>query len=105
MFAGILNIGMSASDYILVAAGCALMLWVSIVNYRAASVKPAKAKAEPADCGGRSRKQVKLPFREALAARPEALQYAVILLIFFCVIIFGAYGVGFDSNQFIYNQF
>ena len=30
---------------------------------------------------------------------------AVILALVFAVLIFGAYGVGYDASQFIYNQF
>ena len=43
--------------------------------------------------------------REKLAARPAPVRYAVIYSLFLCTLIIGAYGVGYDSSQFIYNQF
>jgi len=92
---------LTGGNLIIIGVGCVLMLTVSIVNYRAASYKPAKRAAD----APRSRKKRPLAFRDGLAAQPEILQIGIILLLFFCVIIFGAYGVGFDSNQFIYNQF
>ena len=43
--------------------------------------------------------------REKLAARPAAVRYAVFGALFVLIVIFGAYGVGYDASQFIYNQF
>ena len=42
--------------------------------------------------------------REYLYERP-ALSAAVFGALFVCVILFGAYGVGYDASQFIYDQF
>lgn len=36
---------------------------------------------------------------------PYVVSYALYLALFVAVILFGAYGYGFDANQFIYNQF
>jgi hypothetical protein len=33
------------------------------------------------------------------------MEAAAIVLVLLCVMVFGAYGVGFDASQFIYNQF
>ena len=43
--------------------------------------------------------------RKRLAERPLALRWAVFGALLLAVVVFGAYGVGFDANQFIYNQF
>ena len=43
--------------------------------------------------------------RERLAERPLALRWAVFGALLLAVVVFGAYGIGFDANQFIYNQF
>lgn len=43
--------------------------------------------------------------REKIASKGPILRYAVYILLFFSILILGAYGIGFDSNQFIYNQF
>ena len=44
------------------------------------------------------------PVRERLAKRPIATCAAICGLIFL-IAVFGAYGIGYDSSQFIYNQF
>ncbi len=76
----LLNLGVSAANYIVISAGLLIMFTVSMVQ-RKGSV------------------------REQLAARPVAVRYALISLLFISVIVFGAYGIGYDSSQFIYNQF
>lgn len=43
--------------------------------------------------------------REAIAKKPAIVRFACWYLLFLAVIMLGAYGVGFDSSQFIYNQF
>lgn len=42
--------------------------------------------------------------RQKLIGRP-ALSYSAFALVFVAVLLFGAYGVGYDASQFIYNQF
>ena len=74
-----LALGASGADWLAAGAGAALMLAVSLVQRR----------------GG---------IRERLADRPLALRWAVFGALL-AVVVFGAYGVGFDANQFIYNQF
>lgn len=77
---GIFEIGLSGWDFLVVGIGCAAMLSVSLIQ-RTGSV------------------------REKLYRRPAALQYAVMAGLFLIIILFGAYGIGYDSSQFIYNQF
>jgi trk system potassium uptake protein TrkH len=43
--------------------------------------------------------------RDQLYAKPRGIFYGVMIALFVAIIIFGAYGIGFDSSQFIYNQF
>ena len=43
--------------------------------------------------------------RERLLTRPRLVRYVIVLLLVFSTIIFGAYGIGYDAAQFIYNQF
>ena len=42
--------------------------------------------------------------RDRLSRHP-ALEATAVAFVFMCIIVFGAYGVGFDASQFIYNQF
>lgn len=75
----LLKIGLSAADYLILFAGLIVLTTVSILQARGS-------------------------VRERLDNRPivrNAFYYALII----CIIIFGAYGVGYDSSQFIYNQF
>ncbi len=77
---GLMHIGLTAADYIILSIGVVIMLLVSLVQ-RKGSV------------------------REALYAKSPAVQLGAIYLLFFSVLIFGAYGIGYDASQFIYNQF
>jgi D-alanyl-lipoteichoic acid acyltransferase DltB (MBOAT superfamily) len=75
----LLKIGLSAADYLILFAGLIVLTTVSILQARGS-------------------------VRERLDNRPivrNAFYYTLII----CIIIFGAYGVGYDSSQFIYNQF
>ncbi len=72
-------LGLGAADYLLVALCCILMIAVSAYNERG-------------------------DLRRSLLRHPEALS-AVVAAMLFAIIIFGAWGVGYDANQFIYNQF
>lgn len=77
----LLAIGLSGSDYAVLLAGFAVVLGVSLFQARHGSV------------------------REALYARPRAVCYGAMALLLVAILIFGAYGEGYDSTQFIYNQF
>ena len=74
------ELGLVPGDYLILAFGTALLLWVSL-------------------------KQRSGSLREALSRRPAPLRYAVVFLLTFAVLVFGAYGPGYDASQFIYNQF
>ncbi|MFR1518034.1 MAG: MBOAT family O-acyltransferase [Clostridia bacterium] len=77
---GFLKLGLSAWDYAIVGAGTVLIFTVSMLQ-RTGSI------------------------REKLYRRPLPLQSAAVALLLLAVLIFGAYGIGYDSSQFIYNQF
>lgn len=77
---GFLNLGISLADYIVV--GLAVIFVFSISVY-----------------------QRKHPIRETLYNKRPFTQCAAIALLLIIILVFGAYGVGYDSSQFIYNQF
>ncbi len=76
----LLKLGLDMADYIVLIAGVILLVSFSLIQ-RKGSV------------------------REMLSAKPAVLRYSIYIVLFFTVLVFGAYGIGFDSNQFIYNQF
>ena len=76
----LMSLGLTMSDYLVLALGTVVLIGVSLAG-RNGTV------------------------REKLAARPAPVRYAVIYSLFLCTLIIGAYGVGYDSSQFIYNQF
>jgi len=43
--------------------------------------------------------------REQISELPYIIRFGIYVLLFFVVLLFGAYGIGFDAQQFIYNQF
>ena len=77
----LLGLGITAADYLVLVAGFVIVLSVSLYKYHRG------------------------PVREALYAKPTVVYYGAMALLFVLTIIFGAYGVGYDSSQFIYNQF
>lgn len=77
---GLLELGLSALDYGILALGCLLMLGVSLAQ-RSGSV------------------------REKIHERPYWVRFAVWYGLFLVVLLMGAYGVGYDQSQFIYNRF
>lgn len=76
----LLDLGLSASDYVVLCVGVLVMFWVSMLG-RNGSV------------------------REKLAEKPYVLRYFIFVVLFFVVILFGHYGQGYDVQQFIYNQY
>lgn len=76
----LMKLGLDKSDYIVLVFGIIIMITVSLAQ-RSGSV------------------------REKLYARPDIIRYAAYVGLFVSIIVFGAYGIGYDSNQFIYNQF
>lgn len=75
-----LDLGLSKADYVIVAAGVLLLFSTSLL-------------------------QRKQPVREYLAGKPFVLRYLVFAGLFLSVVLFGIYGMGYDSAGFIYNQF
>ena len=76
----IFNLGLGGADYIIVAIGCVAMLAVSLLA---------------------GKKKVSLRLEE----KGYGAVYAAIAVLICVTLIFGAYGIGYDSSQFIYNQF
>lgn len=77
----LLAIGLSGWDYLVLAVGLGVVLGVSILKAKRGSV------------------------RELLYQKPAAVCYGVMAALFLAIVVFGAYGVGYDASQFIYNQF
>ena len=78
----LLKIGLTMADYWVLLAGLAIVFGVSLYKYRS----------------GKS-------VRDGLYAKHQTLFYALMGALFVLVLIFGAYGIGFDSSKFIYSQF
>lgn len=76
-----LGLGLTVADYLLLFICLILIVTVSLIQERKGSV------------------------RDLIFAAPEICRYAVFFVMVLAVIIFGAYGIGFDQSQFIYNQF
>ena len=77
---GLLNIGMSGLDYLIILLAVIVMITVSLIQRK-----------------------------ESVRVQIAALKYPVRVLIWFglflCILLVGAYGIGYDSSQFIYNRF
>ncbi|NLJ97338.1 MAG: MBOAT family protein [Clostridiales bacterium] len=76
----LLELGLTMADYMVLLFAVLLILWVSLASRRES-------------------------FRERLASWPMALRYISYFVLIISILIFGAYGVGYDSSQFIYSQF
>lgn len=76
----LMKLGLTALDYGILAGGVVLMLAVSLVQ-RGGSV------------------------REKIAARAYPVRFVLWYGLFLVVLLMGAYGIGYDASQFIYNQF
>lgn len=77
---GLLGLGLHISDYIVLILAVLFILYVSLSS--------------------RS-----VGFREQLVAKPLTTRYLTYFVLIISILIFGAYGVGYDSSQFIYSQF
>ena len=77
----LMDIGLSGADYLVLIVGLIIVLGVSLAKLRVGSV------------------------REVLSQKPAVVWYGTMAVMFLVIIVFGAYGVGYDSSQFIYNQF
>ena len=77
---GLMGLGLTMVDYVILLAGLLLLFAVSMVQ-RSGKV------------------------RDKIAAKPMAVRTLLWYGLFLAVLLFGAYGVGYDASQFIYNQF
>ena len=77
---GLLGLGLTISDYVVLLLAVLLILYVSLAS--------------------RSKS-----YRDILAAKPLTVRYLTYFVLIVSILIFGAYGVGYDSSQFIYSQF
>lgn len=77
---GISELGLVAADYVILVLGIILMIIVSLVQRRGS-------------------------VRDKIAKKGLVITYVAYAVLFVCILLFGAYGIGYDSNQFIYNQF
>lgn len=73
------SFGLSVADYAVLIGGVAVLIAVSRLGK-------------------------KEPLRHRLAARP-VLMTCLLCVMVLCILIFGAYGIGYDASQFIYNRF
>ena len=78
---GVSELGLHTYDYFAAGAGLLVVFWVSYIGRDGTD------------------------FRDKFATYFWPLRYAVVGLIIFMVLILGAYGIGYDTRQFIYNQF
>ncbi len=76
----LLAVGLTGLDYAILAGGTLLMLGVSLAQRRGS-------------------------VRARIAKRPYAVRFAVWYGLFLLVLLMGAYGIGYDAGQFIYNRF
>ncbi len=77
---GLMQLGLTIADYVVLILAVSLLLVVSLQS-RDGSM------------------------REKLAGRHLLLRYTAYFVLFLAVLLFGAYGIGYDSNQFIYSRF
>ncbi len=76
----LLDLGINSKDYIILIAGIIIMFVVSLLE-RNGSV------------------------RKKLAEKSYSMQFIVFILLLFSILLLGNYGIGYDAQQFIYNQF
>ncbi|WFR57690.1 MBOAT family O-acyltransferase [Anaerocolumna sp. AGMB13025] len=77
---GFMGLGLKVSDYIILLLSVTILLIISLIQRRGS-------------------------VRVKLASKPILFRYAVYIILVFSILIFGAYGIGYDASQFIYSQF
>ena len=77
----LMKLGLDTADYLILLFGLIVVLSVSITKAHTGYV------------------------REHFYGKATALRYHVMALLLAVILLFGAYGVGYDASQFIYNQF
>ena len=76
----LLNLGLSMLDYGILIFGVIILIAVSLIQ-RSGKV------------------------RDKIASRPYPVRFALWFGLFIVILLVGAYGIGYDSSQFIYNRF
>lgn len=76
----LMNLGLTSLDYIIIIIGVILMITVSLLK----------------DKGS---------VREIIERKPTIVTFGVYYVLIFAIILLGAYSIGYDASQFIYNQF
>ena len=76
----LMGLGLGMADYMVLLVGLVALIAVSLLQ-RDGSV------------------------RNKLAVKPAAVRFAVYYVLIISILVLGAYGMGYDSSQFIYNQF
>ena len=74
------DLGITTADYLVLAVGVVVLFLVSLAS-RTTDI------------------------RDRILAKSEIVWYPVLALLFVTILIFGVYGIGYDSSQFIYNRF
>jgi hypothetical protein len=74
------KLGLSSLDYVIVICGVILMATVSYLHGKGS-------------------------VREMIYRRPYPVRFIIYYGLFLIVLLMGAYGIGYDASQFIYNQF
>ena len=74
------GLGLDVTDYIIVIVGVCVMFAVSMIQRRGS-------------------------VRVQIASKPYIVQYVVYTALFFSIVLFGIYGMGYEKSMFIYNQF
>ena len=74
------DLGITTADYLVLAVGVVVLFVVSLAS-RTTDI------------------------RDRILAKNEIVWYPVLALLFVTILIFGVYGIGYDSSQFIYNRF
>lgn len=81
LFSGaLMNLGLGLSDYVILVFGFVIVLGTSLI-------------------------QRKGPVRDRIMSKPLLVRGAVYYVLILSILVFGAYGTDYVSNQFIYNQF
>lgn len=77
----LLSIGLSVADYVVLIVGFIVVFTMSLFKVRVGNV------------------------RTVLLQKPPIVYFGIMAVMIMLIIVFGAYGIGYDSSQFIYNQF
>lgn len=76
----LMQLGLSSYDYVVIIIGVLIMFMVSMLQRRKG-------------------------IRKRISDRGFGFECVVFAVLFICIIVFGAYGIGYNASQFIYNQF